>query len=528
MPAAGVVVRRSGPYHTVFKILRSYRNVKGVPTSDRIVIGKMDPETLMLIPNDNYWKFCADAVAEMDEAPRRGSVRSVGWAYLFSRISDDLGLTGILGDCLGEDRARLVLAAARRMAAGGDVSGRVPGCRGRFSLPEAPPTPEGASELFGSITPDERMEFFRTWLARHPSESFLAYDSASFSSYPKGFMKSLFGPGKDGGRLPQVNFGCYLSRESGLPMFYVVYPGPIVDKSRLPCMLACNHDLGVKKVAFVMDGGFRSPSNVKFMADEGHEFIMEVEIEDKIVRETVDRLRGGMRSFRNLVAKGVYAKSKRLSCYGAAGALHVYHDPDLEAGARQDLERLVESEEEILAQLSRITSKDAGRYRRFFDIKVAKDGSFAYSRDFDKLDSLSKYFGCLCVLTNTNLDSSEILAVYRRKFMIEKAFYDLKNNRDIKRLGTGDDDAAEGKMFCAFIALIAASRIGAKLGERMRKMSWSQDDVIAGMDGIKVIVGASGATLADPVTGTQRLIMEPFGLDADDLEAYVKDGMNPS
>jgi hypothetical protein len=77
-------------------------------------------------------------------------------------------------------------------------------------------------------------------------------------------------------------------------------------------------------------------------------------------------------------------------------------------------------------------------------------------------------------------------------------------------------------MFCAFIALIVVSHIGIKLGEQMRKKSWSKEHVITEMEKISVIVGSSGNRLADPLTKRQRLILEPFGLDMEDLEAYVK------
>jgi len=41
----------------VYYILRAYRNDKGRPTSDAVIIGKRDSETGMLIPNDNYFEI---------------------------------------------------------------------------------------------------------------------------------------------------------------------------------------------------------------------------------------------------------------------------------------------------------------------------------------------------------------------------------------------------------------------------------------------------------------------------------------
>ena len=37
--------------------VRAYRNSKGKPTSERVCIGKLDPETNMLIPNTRYYEL---------------------------------------------------------------------------------------------------------------------------------------------------------------------------------------------------------------------------------------------------------------------------------------------------------------------------------------------------------------------------------------------------------------------------------------------------------------------------------------
>jgi transposase len=524
MPRSGVVIRRSGPYHTVFHRVKSYRNANGVPTSDRVVIGKLDAATGMLIPNDNYWLHYSDPEAQIVITPSYSSNRSVGGAYLFHRISSQLGLTEILDECLGKKRSASARTAALHMIARGNVFENVLDyCEG-YTLSEPPLTSQSASELFASITFDERMEFFRRWLACQPMGPFLAYDSTSFSTYAKGILKSEHGFNKDGERLPQINFGCYHSQETGLPIFYVIYPGSIVDKSHLPYMMAYNSDLGIKNVGFVMDSGYCSTANAKFMVKEGLDFIMGVDITHKTTRVAVKAFRGKLTSLRNKAATGVYAKSMRGCFYGVSANMHVYYEPSLEDAHMMELDRLVEKKEETLAQLGQLTRKEARKYRRHFVIELAKDGSFTYSRDYDKIEAMSSYFGYFCLLTNTSLDSAAALEVYRRKDVIEKGFDDIKNHIDMRRMRTHNEDTTEGKMFCAFIALIVTSHIGVKLRDYLKKKSWSKDHVMAEMEKIRIIVSPSGNRLSDPLTKKQRLIIEPFGLDAEDLENYVKDG----
>ena len=73
------------------------------------------------------------------------------------------------------------------------------------------------------------------------------------------------GYNRDREKLPQINLGMYFGETSRLPIYYCVYPGSILDKTHLQYMMQDNEILGIKKVKFVMDKGFYSLSNVRFM-----------------------------------------------------------------------------------------------------------------------------------------------------------------------------------------------------------------------------------------------------------------------
>lgn len=84
-----------------------------------------------------------------------------------------------------------------------------------------------------------------------------------------------------------------------------------------------------------------------------------------------------------------------------------------------------------------------------------------------------------------------------------------------------NDQWIEGEMFCAFIALIVRSHIGVKLEELLQEKEWSMA-AMAEMEKIRVIAGSKVNKPPDPVTKNQRLILEQFGLDQQDLERYLK------
>jgi transposase len=362
------------------------------------------------------------------------------------------------------------------------------------------------------------------WILTQRDVSYLAYDVTSFSSYAEGIQDTEWGHNRDGEKLAQINMGCYLAQDSGLPMFYVTYPGSIVDKSHLPYMMAYNKELGISDVNFVMDRGFCSTSNIKYMTCENLGFIMGVEIGHKATRDAVESVRDNMVSMQNCIRHGIYGKSVHGTFYGATATMHIYYDPDKAERQRMDLFRTVESLESTLNQLEHLTERQLKHYRAYFNIDMAKDGSFTFKRDYNKIDKVALNNGFFCILTNTGLSNADALTIYRRKDMIEKGFDDLKNHIDMKRMHTHSTATTDGKMFLAFIALIATSEIQSKLGNMMRKRSWSKDAVIAEMEKIKVVSASGGRRQMNPITKTQRLILESFGLSENDLKVYITKG----
>jgi hypothetical protein len=518
-PQSGIITRKSGAYQYVYKVLKTYRNSNGQPTNDRICIGKLDIASGMLIPNNRYYEFYPDVNVEL--LPSYDSVRSIGGAFFFKHLFDDLGLTKILEDVLGAHRAGLAFTACLYMACRGNVMEHVLDfCEG-FTLSEAPLSSQGASALFASITYDERISFFRAWIRRQPQPQYLAYDVTSFSSYAQGIADTEWGYNRDGDRLPQINLGCYLGEQSGLPMFYVTYPGSILDKSHLPYMMAHNAELGIAHVGFVMDRGFCTTANVGYMHTAQLQFIMGVEIRHKTTREAVDRVRDNMASMRYRIRQGIFARSIHGCFYGIASTLHVYYDPELAERQRSDLFRSVESIEEQLAQLQQITERDAKRGTSYFDIDRKKDGSFSFKRNYDKIDRADLNNGFFCILSNTKSGSEEILDIYRRKDAIEKGFDDLKNHLDMKRMRTHSNATTDGKLFLAFVALIAVSHMGSKLADFMREKSMSKDSVISELEKIKVVAVSESKRLLNPLTKTQKLLLKPLGLDENELKTYV-------
>jgi len=520
LPESGIIVRKSGRYPYVYKVINTYRTEKGQPTNERKLIGKMDIETKMLMPNEAYWELYG-----MEESPHwlptYDSVRAIGAKFLVKNILSDLGVTEILEKVFGENKASGILTAAIYMVCRGNIFERVQDwCEG-YTLDELQITSVGAKMLFSSITHDERMAFFKNWVSIQPRQEYLAYDVTSFSTYATGIHDAEWGYNRDKEKLPQINLGCYLSQNDGMPLFYVTYAGSITDKTHLPFMMAYNDELGITDACFITDRGFCMTANIKHMHSIKKKYLCGAELDHKALAEAVRSVMPNILSMKNLISQGVYAQAVQGRFYGVTATLHTYMDPENAERQRKDVLRVVKSEDEKLLKTEQLTRKEAKKYSSHFDIELAKDGSFKHKINYEKIDNAVKMCGYFGLLTNRTLTSEQALSLYRQKDVIEKGFDELKNHIDMKRLRTHNSNTTDGKMFCAFIALIAISRMSVLLTDFLKSKSMSKDGLISELEKIKLVTLSNQLRLMNPITKTQRTIFEACNLSEINLKAYI-------
>ena len=523
MPKKGVSVRHIGNSLPVYKTIRSYRNKHGTPTNEKVTIGKQDPETGKLIPNERYWDYYGRSATDRF-IPAFELVRRIGGAFLSGSVLKRLGISEILDQCFGAERAGLITTAALYMAAKGNVFDGVDDYSSTCILNEAPLESQMSSKLFSSITHGERMKFFKLWVERQDPGGYLAYDVTSFSTYAKNIIDAEYGYNRDGDRLPQINLGCFVSQGTGLPVFYVTYPGSIVDKSHLPYMMAYNEELGIGETGFVLDRGFCSTVNVQHLEKGGHKFVIGVEKWHKATRAAIELAKPNIIKLQNRVESGLFAVSSKGCYYGITSTMHIYHDSSLAKDQMDVLCKSLDNDEDFLRQKTRLTCEEIRKYSKYFVIETDEDGSFTFKRNMDKIEQAASNCGFFCILENTSLDSSQTLAIYRRKDVIEKGFDDVKNYVSMKRLRTHTTETTDGKLFCSFLALIIVSDMGIRLEELMKQKSLSKAGVFREMQKITIGIDNTGWRLLNPITKTQRLIMQPLELKEEDLRYYITAG----
>ena len=143
------------------------------------------------------------------------------------------------------------------------------------------PSESKLSRFFTEYLSHERISaFLEKWMeyrcSRLPNGSAIdiAFDSTSFNISSGHVLSAEYGKAKVDEGLPQVNVAYFLDRKSGIPIYFDLYYGSIIDLSHCQVALekikAVKHDL---KGSFVMDRGYFCSENIEYMSDSGYLFM---------------------------------------------------------------------------------------------------------------------------------------------------------------------------------------------------------------------------------------------------------------
>lgn len=348
VPEHGTVKRKMGDKIYLYYATAVYRNEKGQPTSDRVSIGRYDEESGMLIPNRNYYEIYLK-----QPAPTLSGLRSNGMYHAFRGISDKLGLTRLLKAFFPENWD-LMLTVAQYMLSEGNVMYYLNDYTESHRTSTAENIDDArASRMFSQLRKEDMLLFFREWIKVKKAKEYVAYDVTSFSSYGKGIESLEWGYNRDKEKLPQLNMGMYYGEESGLPLYYRLYPGSISDKTHLKHMVGDQSFIGNQKTRFVMDRGFYSAENLQYLVSEGCRFIIALPGSLKYCKDLIDKHRHEIigRSQCHL-GKGLpYGKAFDVTELGFRMRVHLYYSPEKAAIESESLYELLERQENELAAM---------------------------------------------------------------------------------------------------------------------------------------------------------------------------------
>ena len=120
------------------------------------------------------------------------------------------------------------------------------------------------SELHSLLGSDEQSKyrFTEKWIEKINPQHGIYYDITSFSSYQTNNEYVEWGYNRDKENLPQINLGMVCCQQTGLPFFYNIFPGSIVDVKTIKNFIKHLIVYKLQDLFLILDKGFFSVSNI--------------------------------------------------------------------------------------------------------------------------------------------------------------------------------------------------------------------------------------------------------------------------
>jgi transposase len=496
----------------------------------RKCIGRVDPATREIVPTRKI--DAARAGVRRRPGPVAFSLaarRFFGTTYLLDCIGKMTGLTDDLKACFPDRYKQLLSIAYYLVLEGRSPLSRFPHWAGLHHHPHGEVIPsQRSSELFASITEDERRHFFRVLGKRRVEKEYLAYDSTSVSSYSKCLRQVRYGKNKDHEHLPQINLSLLFGQCSHLPFYYRKMAGNIPDVMTLRRLIADMNAMGFEKIKVVLDRGFFSTANINELYRHHMKFLIAGKVSMKLVRTHLDRIQTKMRNWSN------YSQAYRIySCsvptrWGYVQErpykgdsieaerrlyLHLYFSPEQALEDEQEFNNDLSQWQEELLSGNRNPDHEK-HYAQYFEVTTTPvRGTKVVARE-QALADTKRHYGYFALLSNDIKDAVLALETYRNKDMVEKAFENLKERLNLRRVAVSSERSLDGKLFVQFIALFYVSYITKKMQENNLFKDYTLQELLDELDIIECF----------EVPGNKIQIGETTRKQ---LDLYDKLGMNP-
>ena len=467
----------------------------------RKCIGQLDPQTQKVIPNRKKTKPIVGEKAKRGPVPITRTARSFyGATYLFDRIGQDTGVTEDLMTCFPESYRQILSIAYYLILEDRNPLSRFP----RWAAIHRHPYGEGissqrSSELFASMSEEARQRFFQLQGKRRVEREYLAYDTTSVSSYSKCLRQVRYGNNKDHEPLEQINLALLFGQQSRLPFYYRKLAGNMPDVKTLRKLLADMNTLGYEKIKVVLDRGFFSAANINDMYRHHMKFLIAAKLSLKLVQAHLETVRDKMRIWTH------YNQDYQLYTYSLPITwdyvqdrpyrgdtikadhrmyLHLYYSPD----------RALEDEKAFNSRLANLQAElESGQrhpdhekqYTQYFEVKSTPVRGTKVIAKEESLAQAKRNYGYFSLLSNEIKDPVEALSIYRNKDLVEKAFENLKEWLNLRRLAVSSEQSLDGKLFMQFIALIFLSYITRNMQENKLFKDYTMQEVLDELDMIE-------------------------------------------
>jgi len=381
------------------------------------------------------------------------------------------------------------------------------------------------SSLHFTLGSDEqsKLEFTKKWIERLNPQHGIYYDitSFSFASYSTNNEFVEWGYNRDKENLPQINLGMICCQKTGLPFFYTVFPGSIVDVTTIKNFIKYLNIYNLQDLFLIMDKGFFSVSNILGLieSDRNLSLIIPLPFSLKLSKELIMK-NSDIKNMQNMFKYNeeiLFHKVVPASINGHDLTAHVFFNEKAEVELRHLFysklmaceskigKNKFQDKEAFETYLNQEIPNSYQKYLQYNDV----DNTFV--RNETKINEYLLKSGFYILITNkTNLLREEILSFYRDKDVIEKIFDTTKNELNTNRLRSHSKATAEGRLFVKFIAIILYQQITKVMRENDMFKKYSVTELLKELSKIKRIAAPDIEPFTSECSKTQKEILAKF------------------
>jgi transposase len=509
---------------------------KKQPRSKRVLIGKVDSDTGKIVPTDGRGNRRKERLHnESSVVPvKQGPVPAIrtervfyGATYLFDQIGEITGVQADLKACFPDNYKQILSISYYLILEDENPLYRF----SKWSKLHRHPygkdiSSQRSSEIFQSITEEQKMKFFRLQGERRAEKEYWAYDTTSISSYSETLNQVKYGKNKDHEHLPQINLAILFGEESGLPFYYRKLAGNIPDIKTIRELIRELDVLGYRKAKLSMDRGFCSADNINALYKDHYKFLLGASTTLKYAKDFIGEVGDAKDHFEFYNSDfDLYVFSKTIAWdyeqqrpykgdtirEDRRMYLHLYYNPEKQVDdAKNFNRRMIQYREEILSG-HRVPEHEA-QYRKYFEIKETPKRGISVTYRQDKIDAARKRYGFFTLISNEVKDPVTALKLYRMRDVAEKAFWNIKDRLNLRRTLTSSESSLEGKLFVEFVALIYLSYINKKMEEEHLYSKYTMHELLDELDVIECFLEPGKAPIQGEVLMKQEQLYRDLGV----------------
>ena len=310
--------------------------------------------------------------------------------------------------------------------------------------PDANLTSQRISDFLASIgTPEKQMEFQKAYIqfvmAHYEQDKNILIDS---SGLPNSVHFPMTARNVHNGKVSnEIRLIFVVQKSTGLPLYYRVVPGNIVDVSTLSRIFLHLDSMGIDISSCIMDAGYNSGDNLDLFYNEDH----------KCKIGFITRIGSGDQTFKDLV-------SEELPNIDSRENFVKYEDRYLFIIKR---EVMVGSNKDNPAWM--YLGLDCGRMsdEQHKLLKRAKRDSLTVDEVYEAMQTE----GVFGILSGENYTCEEILPAYYQRQAAEQIFDFAKNYTKLLPLRINNDDTFNGHLLLSYMATCIVKMIQLRLKE---------------------------------------------------------------